>query len=97
MCKLIPEPKKYVGRPPIPTRDLVFMTAMKLYNNFSSRKIYSDLKFAEKAGYIKKAPHFNRLSDFLNSEGTYDLLQKLLTLTAMPLKKNKLDIRIWVG
>ena len=86
LCKLIPEPKKRKGRPPIPTRDMVFMTALKLYNNFSSRKIWSDLKFAERAGYIQNAPHFNRLSDFLNSEGTYDLLQKLLTLTAMPLK-----------
>lgn len=86
LCKLIPEPKKRTGRPPIPTRDMVFMTALKLYNNFSSRKIWSDLKFAESSGYIKKAPHFNRLSDFLNSEGTYDLLQKLLTITAMPLK-----------
>lgn len=86
LCKLIPEPKKITGRPPIPTRDMVFMTALKLYNNFSSRKIWSDLKFAEGSGYIQKAPHFNRLSDFLNSEGTYDLLQKLLTLTAMPLK-----------
>ena len=86
LCKLIPEPKKIIGRPPIPTKDMVFMTALKLYNNFSSRKIYSDLKFAERAGYIKQAPHFNRLSDFLNSEGTYDLLQKLLTLTAMPLR-----------
>lgn len=86
LCKLIPEPKKRTGRPPIPTKDMVFMTALKLYNNFSSRKIWSDLKFAERAGYIQKAPHFNRMSDFLNSEGTYDLLQKLLTLTAMPLK-----------
>ena len=86
LCKLIPEPKKRMGRPPIPTRDMVFMTALKLYNNFSSRKIWSDLKFAERSGYIKGAPHFNRLSDFLNSEGTYDLLQKLLTITAMPLK-----------
>jgi len=86
LCQLIPEPKKRNGRPPIPTRDMVFMTALKLYNNFSSRKIWSDLKFAERSGYIQKAPHFNRLSDFLNSEGTYDLLQKLLTITAMPLK-----------
>ena len=87
LCQLIPEPKKQTGRPPIPTKDMVFMTALKLYNNFSSRKIWSDLKFAERSGYIEKAPHFNRLSDFLNSQGTYDLLQKLLTITAMPLKE----------
>lgn len=86
LCQLIPEPKKQAGRPPIPTKDMIFMTALKLYNSFSSRKIHFDLVLAENSGYIKRAPHFNRLSDFLNSEGTYDLLQQLLTLTAMPLK-----------
>lgn len=86
LCSLMREPKKRSGRPPIPTKDMVFMTALKIYNNFSSRKIWSDIRFSERAGYIKKAPHYNRLSDFLNCEGTYDLFQKLLTLTAMPLR-----------
>jgi transposase len=87
LCQYIPEPNHFKGRKPIPVRDLVFMCALKIYSNYSARKVYSDLKHAEMAGYIKKAGHFNRLSDFLNSEGTYELLSKLLTITALPLKE----------
>lgn len=86
LCKLIPEPPYQFGRPAVPVKDLVFISALKIYNNFSSRKIHFDLRQAEMAGYIKKAPHFNRISDFMNNEMTYSLLQKLLTITAMPLK-----------
>lgn len=86
LCQLIPEPMHDIGRKPIPVKDLIFMTALKIYSNYSSRKINHDLKMAEASGYIQKAPHFNRLSDFLNCEATYELLQKLLTITAIPLK-----------
>lgn len=87
LCKIIPEPPYVFGRPAIPIRDMIFVCCLKLYNNFSSRKISFDLKQAEMAGYITKAPHYNRLSDFLNSAGTYNLLQKILTITALPLKE----------
>jgi hypothetical protein len=70
LCEIIPEPAYEFGRPAIPLRDLVFISALKLYTNFSSRKIHFDLRQAEMAGYIKKAPHFNRISDFMNNEMT---------------------------
>jgi len=47
----------------------------------------SDLKTSQGAGYISKAPHFNTLKDFFNCPATYDLLSKLLTISAMPLRK----------
>jgi len=87
LCQLIPEPIYETGRPPIPVKDLVFMTALKIYSNYSGRKISYDLEMAEASKYIQRAPHFNRLSEFLNCPVTYDLLKKLLTLTAMPLKE----------
>ena len=86
LCKLIPDLPKGNGRPPIPLRDLFFMSALKIYCGFSLRKIHHDLKEAEGCGYIKKAGHFNRVSDFFNSSYTYDLLTKFLTISAMPLK-----------
>ena len=86
LCSLIPERPYSFGRPPIQLKDLVFMCGLKLYNNFSSRKIDFDPKQAKACGYIKEAPHYNRLSDFLNAEGTYELLSKLLTISALPLK-----------
>lgn len=87
LCQLIPEMPKGNGRPPIQLKDLFFMSALKVYCNFSLRKIHYDLKEAEGCGYIKKAGHFNRVSDFFNSQCTYDLLTKFLTITAMPLKQ----------
>lgn len=87
LCQLIPETPYEFGRPSVPIKDLVFVCALKLYNAYSLRKIDYDIKLAESAGYIKKAPHYNRLSEFFNSESTYYLLQKLLTITALPLKE----------
>jgi hypothetical protein len=44
LCKTcIPEVPYRFGRPPIQIRDMVFVTALKVYNNFSSRKIAFDL------------------------------------------------------
>ncbi len=87
LCQIIPEPRYEFGRPMASPRDLIFSLGLKLYNNFSSRKIISDLKHAEGYGYIKKSPHFNTLTDFLRCPATYDLLCKLLTISAMPLKE----------
>lgn len=85
LCQIIPEPQHVNGRPPIKVRDLVFSCGLKMYSNYSARKISSDLHTAEMAGYLDKAPHYNTLNDFLAADVTYDILSKLLTLSAMPL------------
>lgn len=87
LCQIIPEPVHEAGRRPIPVRDMFFMTALKIYSNYSCRKIHHDLKEAELAGYIERTPHFNRISEFLNCPSTYDLLSKMLTISAIPLKE----------
>lgn len=87
LCQIIPEPRYEFGRPAASPRDLFFSLGLKLYSNYSSRKIVSDLEHAKGCGYIKKAHHFNTLTDFLRYSTTYDLLCKLLTISAMPLKE----------
>lgn len=87
LSKIIQEPKYQFGRPAIPIKDLFFSAGLKLYSNYSGRKTMSDLYQAKGAGYISKSPHFNTLTDFLNCPATYDLLSKLLTISALPLKK----------
>jgi len=47
----------------------------------------SDLVHARGAQFISKKPHFNTIKDFLNCSATYDLLLKMLTISAMPLRK----------
>jgi transposase len=87
LCQLIPEEVHDKGRKPIPIKDMIFISALKLYNGFSLRKIDHDIREAEKCGYIKKKPHYNRISEFFNHPLTYLLLQKLITITALPLKE----------
>lgn len=84
---IIPQEPYRTGRPPIPVRSLFFCAGLKLYSNYSSRKVSSDLKTAKLAGFIEKNPHFNTLNDFLNCKETYDLLKRLLTISAMPLSE----------
>ncbi len=86
LSKIISEPKQTIGRKPIPLRDLFFCAGLKLYTGYSGRKVMSDLRNAEGAGYISKAPHYNTLTEFLACPGTYDLMLKLLTISAMPLR-----------
>ncbi len=86
LSTIIIEPKSKIGRPSVPLKDLFFCAGLKLYSNYSGRKAVSDYKLAKQAGYIEKQPHFNTLKDFLNCDVTYDLLKRLLTITAMPLR-----------
>lgn len=87
LCETIPEPyHNGRGRKPVPVKDLVFISALKIYCGFSLRKIHHDTKDAASMGYIGHAPHFNKVSNFFNCKGTYDLLKKLLLVTSLPLK-----------
>ncbi len=86
LVNVIEEPKHKLGRPPVPLRDLIFCGGLKLYSNYSGRKAVSDYRFALEAGWISRSPHFNTLKDFMNCEAVYDLLKRLLTITAMPLR-----------
>lgn len=94
LCEIIIEPVIKDGRPPARVKDLVFSLGLKLYCNSSGRRIISDLVHAEGMGYIKKAPHFNTLNDFLRCPETYTLLQKMLRISAMPLRYLEDDFSI---
>lgn len=94
LCSIIKEPPHVNGRPPISLRDLLFCSCLKVYNNFSARKISSDMKHAEEAGYIKKVPHFNSLLVFINNPLAEDVLKKLITISAMPLKELETDFAV---
>jgi transposase len=91
LCSIIQEPSHASGRKPIPLRDLVFCACLKVYSNFSARKISSDMRHAQQAHYIKKVPHFNSLLTFMNNKIAEDLLMRLITISAMPLRQLETD------
>ena len=84
LLSVIPEPKIENGRPPIPLKDLIFCACIKLYNGFSARRISSDMDHAHRMGFIQKVPHFNTLLNFMKDSTTYEILQYLITISAMP-------------
>jgi transposase len=95
LSQIVPEVKKQeTGRPRAKLSDLIFSLGLKLYSNYSGRKSYSDFFHSEKAGFIFKAPGTNTLNDFLNCEATYDLLLRLLTISAMPLSSIETDFAV---
>ena len=94
LLNMIQEPYHDNGRPPVPIRDLLFCSCIKAYNNFSARRISSDLRHAENMGFVKRVPHYNTLLAFMNDDFLTDMLGKLITITALPLKSMETDFAL---
>lgn len=94
LLNVIQEPAHSNGRPPVPIRDLIFCSCIKSYNNFSARRISSDLQHAKDMGFVKVVPHYNTLLAFLNNQFLSDLLNQLITITALPLKSVETDFAL---
>jgi len=90
LCRELPEPprkqgKYQGGRKPLPFSDMTYAAIMKTYEALSARRFNSDLKEAERKGYISKAPHFNSvLNHFERSELT-DALHAMIVESSKPL------------
>ena len=86
LLNIIPERAYTFGRPRKSLRDMLFCCMIKIYSNTSSRRIISDLKLAQQAGYIKDVPHFNTLLNYFEDTGLSILLPYLINVSALPLK-----------
>jgi len=87
LCEGIEEPtrKPGAGRPPLPLRDKVFSSVMKVYTTFSGRRATTDIRDCAARGSIKKAPHYNSIFRCLEDEKTTEILTKLVEESAAPL------------
>ncbi|MFH1650430.1 MAG: transposase [Candidatus Woesearchaeota archaeon] len=79
-------PQKQRGRPANSLRDKVFYAVLQAYNQKASRRTISYLLLAKHLGYVDKVPHFNTLLGGLRNAKLGIVLQKLVTLSALPLK-----------
>ena len=91
LCSAVPQPPQSLGRPRLPLSDMAFASAFKVYSRFSSRRFSSDLREAQERGLIKRAPHFNSVSNYLASETLTPILQDLITTSALPLRALESD------
>jgi len=74
------------GRPRLPMRDMVFASALKVYTTFSSRRFMSDMRFALDKGYLNNGCAFSSISNYMTNEEMTHILNRLITLSSLPLK-----------
>lgn len=94
LCSTVPTPKPRTGRPPLPLSDAIFNATFKVYSTVSQRRFMSDLREAHKRGYISKIPHFNSISNYLESEELTPILRDLITQSSLPLKSVESDFAV---
>lgn len=86
LVKAVPEPIQTFGRPRLSLQELLFCAIQKVYSQLSSRRAYSLYMNAQEREQIGKAPNYNSINITLNKKEITPLLQKLLALSALPLK-----------
>lgn len=81
-----PAPKEGAGRPSLSLREALYCSVKKVYSQMSSRRAKGFFDQAKEKELIETSPHFNAVSKLLNKEQTTAILEKLITLSALPLK-----------
>lgn len=94
LCKGIGEPSQKMGRPRLPFDEMIFATTFKVYSTFSQRRFISDLGDAHRKGYISKVPHFNSISNYLESEVLTPYLKMLIEESSLPLTAIESDFAV---
>jgi len=94
LCKGIGEPSQTIGRPRLPFEEMIFAVAFKVYSTVSQRRFISDLRDAHAKGYLSKVPHFNSISNYLESEVLTPYLKMLIEESSLPLQTVESDFAV---
>jgi len=82
------------GRPRLPLSDALFNVTFKVYSTVSQRRFLSDLREAYRRGYISKVPHFNSISNYLESPELTPILRDFITKSSLPLRAVESDFAV---
>jgi transposase/predicted RNA-binding Zn-ribbon protein involved in translation (DUF1610 family) len=85
------EQAKTNGRHLINTKDVLFGMLIKTHNKNSSRRTISDLKLMKELHYAEQIPCFSTLMNYFNNSSFTPILEKMVELTAVPLKGVEID------
>src|SRR5947209_10868389 len=88
------EPPQDMGRPRLPLCDMIFCAGFKVYSQFSSRRFVSDIREAQTRGFVTSTPHFNSVSNYLESKTLTPYLKRLIVESALPLKAIEWDFAV---
>ncbi|HTD24925.1 MAG TPA: transposase [Terriglobales bacterium] len=94
LCCTVSTPMPKTGRPPLPFCDAIFSATYKVYSTVSQRRFMSDLREAHERGFIAKVPHFNTISNTLESAELTPILQELIAQSSLPLKSVEVDFAV---
>jgi len=94
LCSTIPQPPQAIGRPRLPLSDMAFAVVSKVYARFSARRFASDLRTAEAAGLVDKAPSFNSVLRYMRSPEVTPVLSRLVEVSSLPLKAVETDFAV---
>ena len=94
LCRTIDEPEQRRGRPRLSLADIIFASTFKIYSTVSGRRFQSDLREANRRGYLSKMPAYNSVFRYLESEALTPYLYELIATSAMPLKSVERDFAV---
>jgi len=90
LCRTIAEPEQRRGRPRLSLADIIFASTFKIYSTVSGRRVQSDLREANRRGFLSKMPAFNSVFRYLESEALTPYVYELIATSALPLKSVEL-------
>ena len=99
LCQGVQEPPRphdgaKGGRPPIPMADRVFACAFKVYTTMSGRRASSDMRDARDKGHLSTAPHYSRVTRYLEDPTMTPILGDLIRQSALPLRAVERDFAV---
>ena len=84
LVKAIPEPEQTKGRPRLSIHETLFCAIQKVYSQLSSRRAHGLFQNATERGQIDHTPDFNVPSKLFKNPEMTPILQRLVTLSALP-------------
>jgi len=90
----VEQPEYKFGRPKLPYSDLIFASALKIYSTFSLRRFMSDMKISKEMKLVYSVPCFASVGHFMQKEELTNILKKLISISASPLREVETDFAI---
>ncbi len=87
LATLVPEPVRDLskgGRPAVPLSEQIFCAVRKVYSQLSCRRSRGLFGFAADRGILSKTRHYTISSEFLTRPEVTPILERLVTLSALP-------------
>ncbi len=87
LCRGVPQlPSPKHGQQRIPTADVIFAMAFKVYTCLPGRRFMCDLEDACAKGHVSQVIHYNSIQRHFEMEEMTPILKDLITRSALPLR-----------